>query len=100
MDQERKDSKPRLQPRTRDRSQRKVVGKQRGWTPHDPLKGEHPTDGLFKFHRERRDLVSPGETPEQGSAEPNLRDDEGGPCYRRSYERGANLVQHQTGVHI
>ena len=93
MDSEGKDSKPHLRPGTGDRSQGKVVGKQRGWTPHSPLRWKHLTEGLFEFRQERRDQVPPGETPEQGSAEPYQCDGKGGPCYRGSYEGGAILVQ-------
>ena len=65
-----------------------------------PLRGKNLAKGLSEFHQERCDQVPPGETPEQGSAEPDLRDDEGEPCYRGSYERGASLVQLQAGVRV
>ena len=49
------------------------------------LRGKHLAYGLLKFHQERRDQVSPGETPEQGLAEPDLRDGGGGSGHRASY---------------
>ena len=54
-------------------------------TPHDPLRGKHFSDGLFKFHEERRDQVLSGETSKQSSAEPDLFDDEGGSGHRGSH---------------
>ena len=90
MDQKGKDPKPHLQPGTRDCSQGKVVGKQRYRTPHDTLRGKHLSDGLSKFPKQRRDQVPWGETPEQGPAEPDLRNGEGGSGYRGSYERGTS----------
>ena len=58
---------------------------QRYRTLCETLCGKHLADGLFKFRQERRDKIFRRKPPEQGPNFPDLRDGEGGPCYRGSY---------------